>query len=105
MLWFIKQLLTIGYERLPFLTNAIAEGKSCPCSGGDCVVVVVAAAATADAAAAVVVVDDSLLIVAPIFLGFCVWSLFCYTILSDFFQFCNHHDGVGRAFLLLYLPS
>ena len=70
MLWFIKQLLTIGYERLPLLTNAIAEGKSCPCSGGDCVVVVVvAAAATADAAAAAVAVDDSLLIVAPIFLG------------------------------------
>ena len=68
MLWFIKQLLTIGYERLPLLTNAIAEGKSCPCSGGDCVVVVVAAA-TADAAAAAVVVDDSLLIVAPIIFG------------------------------------
>ena len=68
MLWYIKQLLTIGYEMLPLLTNAIAEGKSCPCSGGDCVVVVVVAAATA-AAAAAVVVDDSLLIVAPIFCG------------------------------------
>ena len=50
------------------MTNAIAEGKSCPCSGGDCVVVVVvAAAAAAIADAAAVVVDDSLLIVAPIF--------------------------------------
>ena len=71
MFWYIKQLLTIGYEMLPLLTNAIALGKSCPCSGGDCVVVVVAAAtaAAADDDDAAVVVDESLLIVAPIFCG------------------------------------
>ena len=94
MLWYIKQLLTIGYERLPLLTNAIAEGKSCPCSGGDYVVVV----AAATAAAAAVVADDSLLIVAPIFFGFSVWSLFCYTILSAFSSFAIIMMGLGGLF-------